>query len=232
VQAYSFTSAPIARSLVEAKKRGVTVIAVLDKTNDKGAKYSSAKFLFDAGIPVYIDYKPAIAHSKVLIIDGTTVITGSFNFTKSAEEKNVENLLILTMDGIDVDYVVALDKITGATIWKTDRSTKWDDIDAKGHAVGDGDFHKAYSTPLIFEMAGRTQMMSPAAKMARPMASWPPPRPTARTRASSPNRSSPSSTSPPSRSPTSIASAPTSRTAWANCQGNSGPPSLIKNCKA
>ncbi len=94
LQAYSFTSASIAQSLVAAKKRGVTVIAVLDKTNDKGAKYSAAKFLWNAGIPVYIDYKPAIAHSKVLVIDQSTVITGSFNFTKAAEEKNVENLII------------------------------------------------------------------------------------------------------------------------------------------
>lgn len=94
VQAYSFTSASIAKALVDAKRRGVDVTAVLDKTNDKGAKYSTARFLSNAGIPVYIDYKPAIAHSKVMVIDQSTVISGSFNFTKSAEEKNVENLII------------------------------------------------------------------------------------------------------------------------------------------
>ena len=39
--------------------------------------------------------KHAIAHNKVMVLDGKTVITGSFNFTKAAEEKNAENLLIL-----------------------------------------------------------------------------------------------------------------------------------------
>ena len=47
------------------------------------------------GIPVRIDAKHAIAHNKVMIIDGETVITGSFNFTKAAEESNAENLLII-----------------------------------------------------------------------------------------------------------------------------------------
>ena len=42
-----------------------------------------------------IDAEHAIAHNKVMIIDGETVITGSFNFTKAAEENNAENLLII-----------------------------------------------------------------------------------------------------------------------------------------
>jgi len=42
-----------------------------------------------------IDAQHAIAHNKVIIIDGETVITGSFNFTKAAEEKNAENLLVI-----------------------------------------------------------------------------------------------------------------------------------------
>lgn len=58
-------------------------------------QYSSATFLYDAGIPVKIDAQHAIAHNKVMIIDGETVITGSFNFTKAAEENNAENLLVI-----------------------------------------------------------------------------------------------------------------------------------------
>jgi len=42
-----------------------------------------------------IDAKHAIAHNKVMIIDGEAVITGSFNFTKAAEESNAENLLVI-----------------------------------------------------------------------------------------------------------------------------------------
>lgn len=94
VQAYSFTSTPIAKALLDAHKRGVKVEAVLDKSQ-KSAKYTSATFLKNAGIPVYIDDKHAIAHNKIIIIDQSTLITGSFNFTKAAEEKNAENLLII-----------------------------------------------------------------------------------------------------------------------------------------
>jgi PLD-like domain len=94
MQAYSFTSAPIAKALVEAHKRGVKVLAVLDKSNETD-KYSAATFLNNAGIQPLIDDKHAIAHSKVMVIDGATIITGSFNFTKAAEEKNAENLLVI-----------------------------------------------------------------------------------------------------------------------------------------
>jgi len=94
VQAYSFTSAPIAKSLVDAKKRGVKVQVILDKSQ-RTEKYSSADFVQRAGIPTYIDSKHQIAHNKIMVIDGHTVLTGSFNFTKSAEEHNAENLLVI-----------------------------------------------------------------------------------------------------------------------------------------
>lgn len=80
VQAYSFTSAPIAGAVVEAHKRGVAVEVILDK-GQRTEKYSSADFVAHAGIPVSIDE--------------AVVITGSFNFTKGAEEKNAENLLVI-----------------------------------------------------------------------------------------------------------------------------------------
>jgi phosphatidylserine/phosphatidylglycerophosphate/cardiolipin synthase-like enzyme len=94
VQAYSFTSAPIARALTEAHGRGVDVEAVIDKSQ-RSEKYSELDFLANAGIPTRIDAQHAIAHNKIMVIDGQVVITGSFNFTKSAEENNAENLLIL-----------------------------------------------------------------------------------------------------------------------------------------
>ena len=67
---------------------------ILDKSQ-RTDQYSSATFLFNAGIPVKIDAQHAIAHNKVMIIDDETVITGSFNFTKAAEDNNAENLLII-----------------------------------------------------------------------------------------------------------------------------------------
>jgi len=94
VQAYSFTSAPIARALVDAGKRGVNVQVILD-SSQKAETYSSADFLAHGGIRCFIDSKHSIAHNKVMVIDGSTVITGSFNFTKAAEEQNAENLLVI-----------------------------------------------------------------------------------------------------------------------------------------
>lgn len=94
VQAYSFTSPPIAKALMEAKKRGVKVQVILDKSQ-KTEKYSSADFVRNAGIPTFIDGRHPIAHNKVMVVDGHTVITGSFNFTKAAQESNAENLLVI-----------------------------------------------------------------------------------------------------------------------------------------
>lgn len=94
VQAYSFTSLPIAKALKAAKDRGVDVRVILDKSQ-KTEKYTAADFLVNSGVPVVIDDRHAIAHNKVMVIDHATVITGSFNFTKAAEENNSENLLVL-----------------------------------------------------------------------------------------------------------------------------------------
>lgn len=94
IQAYSFTSAPIAKALVDAHKRGIKVSAILDRSQ-RTAKYTSATFLANMRIPTYIDAKHAIAHNKIIIIDAAVTITGSFNFTKAAQEKNAENLIII-----------------------------------------------------------------------------------------------------------------------------------------
>lgn len=104
VQAYSFTSAPIAKALVDAYKRGVHVEIILDKSNRKD-KYSAADFTSHAEITTYIDPAHSIAHNKIMIIDRETVITGSFNFTKAAEEKNAENLLIIRSKNLAGEYI-------------------------------------------------------------------------------------------------------------------------------
>lgn len=84
VQAYSFTSAPIARALVNANRRGVKVKIILDKSQWRSNKYSSSTFFGHEGLPVWIDYRPAIAHNKVMIIDNRIVLGGSFNYTRAA----------------------------------------------------------------------------------------------------------------------------------------------------
>ena len=72
------------------------------------------------------------------------------------------NLLILTMDGVDVQYVTALDKQTGKTVWKSDRTTAWTDLDEAGKPKREGDFRKAFSTPLVISVGGKDQLISPA----------------------------------------------------------------------
>jgi phosphatidylserine/phosphatidylglycerophosphate/cardiolipin synthase-like enzyme len=94
VQAYYVTSAPIAKAVSDAKKRGVEVTVLLDKSQQT-AKYSSATFFFNSGIPTFIDARHAIAHNKIILIDDGIILTGSFNFTKAAEESNAENLIII-----------------------------------------------------------------------------------------------------------------------------------------
>jgi phosphatidylserine/phosphatidylglycerophosphate/cardiolipin synthase-like enzyme len=113
VQAYSFTSSRIAKALVDAHKRGVKVTVVLDRSQ-RGERYTSATFVANAGIPTYIDAKHAIAHNKIMIIDQATIITGSFNFTKAAEEKNAENLLVIRGDaGLVKKYLENFDEHLG-----------------------------------------------------------------------------------------------------------------------
>lgn len=90
LQAYGLTSLPIIHALQRAAQRNVEVLAILDKVNQK--RYSGSTLLEAAGIPVWIDYQPAIAHNKVIIIDGFLTIGGSFNYTASAEKRNAENV--------------------------------------------------------------------------------------------------------------------------------------------
>jgi phosphatidylserine/phosphatidylglycerophosphate/cardiolipin synthase-like enzyme len=94
IQAYSFTSTPIAQAVVNAQTRGVKIRVVLDDSQ-KSERYSSATFLKNHNVPVFIDDRHAIAHNKIMIIDSATLITGSFNFSKAAEESNAENVLII-----------------------------------------------------------------------------------------------------------------------------------------
>jgi phosphatidylserine/phosphatidylglycerophosphate/cardiolipin synthase-like enzyme len=104
VQAYEFTSASIAKAIVDAHKRGLDVGVILDKSNLHEG-YSAAKFLQNEGVPVAIDSVHNIAHNKVIIIDGGTVITGSFNFTKAAESTNAENVVVIADRGIAAEYL-------------------------------------------------------------------------------------------------------------------------------
>jgi len=75
-----------------------------------------------------------------------------------------QDTVILTMDGVDVQYLVALDRETGKNVWRTPRTTDFGDIEADGKIRGDGDFRKAYTTPNFVTVGGKVQLVSSGAK--------------------------------------------------------------------
>jgi len=94
VLAYSFTSQQISKALVDAKTRGVHVDIILDHSNEM-EPHSDLHFFLDQKLTPVIDAQHAIAHNKVIIIDGRTLLTGRFNFTHQAEHENAENLVVI-----------------------------------------------------------------------------------------------------------------------------------------
>jgi len=94
VQAYGFTHNAIAQALLRAHQRGVSVRVLLDQKSDHTNRYV-IDLLNQGQVLLREDGKHAISHNKVMVIDESVVITGSFNFTNSAETRNAENFLIL-----------------------------------------------------------------------------------------------------------------------------------------
>jgi phosphatidylserine/phosphatidylglycerophosphate/cardiolipin synthase-like enzyme len=101
VQAYLFTSRPLARALIEAQRRGVAVFVLSDRdmlAKDEAGR-SQIPQLAAADIPVWVEVGYFAAHNKIILIDPEeetgAVVTGSYNFTFSAQTRNAENLLIL-----------------------------------------------------------------------------------------------------------------------------------------
>ncbi|MGB8435029.1 MAG: phospholipase D family protein [Burkholderiales bacterium] len=102
VQAFSFTSDAVAGALIAAKRRGVDVRITADREQTFGGERTRIPDLAAAGIPVWLEVRYTAAHSKVMIIDPGSpdskepvLITGSYNWTWSAQHRNAENLLIV-----------------------------------------------------------------------------------------------------------------------------------------
>jgi len=99
VQVYVFTSRRVADALVAANRRGVQVQVLADAAMNRRGKGNALPRLLEAGIPVALETDYNAAHNKLLIVDadgpGCTVVTGSYNFTWSAQNRNAENLIVL-----------------------------------------------------------------------------------------------------------------------------------------
>ena len=95
VMAYAFTAAPIAAALKQAKARNVNVRVLLDRQQNKKSIYSIATLLKKSELEYRFEAGVTISHNKVIIVDGKTLMTGSYNFTTAAELHNAENFLII-----------------------------------------------------------------------------------------------------------------------------------------
>ena len=97
VASYSFTSQPIAHALAEAKAQGIDVRVVVDheQNNAEQGGYNAMDFLVKEKIPVVRNSNYAAMHHKFMVIDGLHVQLGSFNYTKSANERNAETAILI-----------------------------------------------------------------------------------------------------------------------------------------
>ncbi len=107
---YSLTSRDIAQALVEAKERHVKIRIVLDKAQ-KNERYSKSRYLISKGLDVKYDLGPGLMHNKFAVIDGQEVLTGSFNWTASADKRNEENLLVITDKELSGKYSERYERI-------------------------------------------------------------------------------------------------------------------------
>ncbi len=109
---FAFTSREIAEAVVRAHSRGVTVRVVMDESQSAN-KYSKKIYFQKKGIPLRLSrgIGRGIMHDKFAVIDGNLVITGSFNWTASAEENNYENLLVIRSPLLVMKYSEEFEKI-------------------------------------------------------------------------------------------------------------------------
>ncbi|WP_267402327.1 phospholipase D family protein [Pseudomonas sp. GM_Psu_2] len=92
---YSFTSPTISAALAKAARSGVDVKLVLDEHGNEGkASKNAMNYVVNAGVQLRTIDKYKIQHDKVIVVDGQTVETGSFNYTASAAKANSENVLV------------------------------------------------------------------------------------------------------------------------------------------
>ena len=109
--AYSFTSDPLGQAIRQRAAAGVKVSGVVEEDQVKsnvGTEYDAFR---QAGLDVHMDGNPGLMHHKVFIIDNQIVVTGSYNFTASAEKSNEENLLVINNPEIAVEFMKEFQRV-------------------------------------------------------------------------------------------------------------------------
>ncbi|HUJ01911.1 MAG TPA: phospholipase D-like domain-containing protein [Usitatibacter sp.] len=111
VQAYLFTDRRIARALLDALHRGVQVEVIGDARQAADGGLPWLRALARAGARVYLDATARASHNKIVILDGdrpeAAVVTGSYNFTRSAQSRNAENVVVISANRTVTDRYVA-----------------------------------------------------------------------------------------------------------------------------
>ena len=95
VAAYLLTSRRIANALIKAERNGVDVKVVIDKQQNDTARGSLAGYLKDNGVQIRENGRYTNMHDKFMVIDSDIIEAGSFNYTRTAEDQNAENVLVL-----------------------------------------------------------------------------------------------------------------------------------------
>jgi phosphatidylserine/phosphatidylglycerophosphate/cardiolipin synthase-like enzyme len=108
--AFSFTDYDLAKAMMDRAAVGVGVSGVFETTGSETAA-AELRTLYCAGIPVFQDGNPGVLHHKFIVIDGETVITGSFNFSSNAVNSNDENLIIIRNADIAALYLQEWDRV-------------------------------------------------------------------------------------------------------------------------
>ncbi|MBN2161090.1 MAG: phospholipase [Spirochaetes bacterium] len=108
--AFSFTSPGIAEMIIRRFKKGVAVRGIFERRGARGRHSQYTKLKIE-GVPVRLDRNRNNMHHKVIIIDGARVITGSYNFSRSANKRNDENILIIDSKKIAREYLAEFERI-------------------------------------------------------------------------------------------------------------------------
>jgi phosphatidylserine/phosphatidylglycerophosphate/cardiolipin synthase-like enzyme len=112
VAVYSFTLDCIRDALIRARDRGVEVKVVMerDQAGERGSEYEN---LLRARVDVRLDGNPYLMHHKFMVVDGKIVVTGSYNWSYSAEERNDENLVVISSPDIARLYEAEFSRVWG-----------------------------------------------------------------------------------------------------------------------
>ena len=110
---FTYTSIPLADAMIARYQAGVDIQGVIE---NRGASNGALVPLFCAKVPVKLDGNKYTMHHKIIVLDESIVITGSFNFTKSADEENDDNVIVIHNPDLAKLYLQEFDRIWGQAV--------------------------------------------------------------------------------------------------------------------